>query len=189
MFRQRIKSSKSLTQCWQPCCENVPQTTGNLFSEALLLYLLLRCSFCIYLLLKCADRGSWVGPWRSRRGSNEGRGLRVDMRLSHQESRELVRERKSSTQGCLVIPEDEDSWYLSAVFQPSMHLFWHRRVNPAIPLGHDPPWLRLLVANTFQRWIRGAQRTDANPEIDDVNMGASFEHDSLQGCGALTRRR
>lgn len=104
MFRQRIKSSKSLTQCWQPYCENVPQTTGNLFSEALLLYLLLRCSFCIYLLLKCADWGSWVGPWRSMRGSDEGRGLGVDMRLSHQEPRELVRERKSSTQGCLVIP-------------------------------------------------------------------------------------
>lgn len=60
-------------------------------------------------------------------------------------------------------------------------------MNPAIPLGHDPPWLWLLLAHTFQRWIRGAQRSDANAEIDDVNMGVSFEHGSLRGRGALTQ--
>lgn len=176
MFTQRIKSSKSLTHCWQPHCVNVPQTTGTLFSEVLLLYLFLWCSFCIYLL-KCADRGSWVGPWRSM---VVGKGWHQAQSPGSWWARALKRRQHARL---LVDSLDEDSWYLSAVFQPAMHLFWHRRVNSAMPLGHDPPWLRLLPANTFQRWIRGTQRTDANPEIDDVNMGASFEHDSLRGCG------
>lgn len=98
--------------------------------------------------------------------------------LNHREPHELVRKSKSSTQRLLVDPLDEDSWYLSALFQPAMRLFWQHHVNSAIPLGHDPSWLRLLPANTFQRWIRSAQRTDAKPEIDDINMGAS-----LRGCG------
>lgn len=50
MFTQRVKSSKSRTECWQAHCENGPQTTGTLFSSSLLLYFFSWCSYCIYLL-------------------------------------------------------------------------------------------------------------------------------------------
>lgn len=71
MFTQRIKSSNSLTVRWQARCENGPQTTGTLFSSALLLYFFLGCSFCIYLLSECRQ-GLLGGPLEEPEGE---RGL------------------------------------------------------------------------------------------------------------------
>lgn len=157
-----------------------PKQQSSFFAVAPLLYLFFWSSFCIYLV-GVADRGSWVGLRRSPRVcAGRGGGVGWGGVTSDSVTGSLMSsctKAKAARKGCLLI-------HWMKIHGTYLQFFSLPCISPGtIKLGHDPPWPRLLAAHTFQRWIRGARRTDANPEIDDGNMGASSEHASSRVSG------